>query len=245
MRQWQDEMRYKFNEDFRIYGVDFNVNQPSHWASFEKVIVSIDRAKTDTHSLIFGDSGSWDVIVFDEAHHLTKIGGQTVTQRYLLAERLQQMTDTFLFLTGTPHQGRTDQFVNLLLLLRPDLGRKFANVFTDPSVVADVVLRNRKSLVTDANGKFIFRGQDTRLVEAPLSESAKYFDLLLQEYLRNGYAASEAGGNAGRAIGFVMTTYRKLASSSIAAIELALQRRDAPIARHRTQWAASRVCFGV
>ena len=47
VRQWQDEMRYKFNEDFRIYGSDFNINQPSHWSSFEKVIVSIDRAKTD------------------------------------------------------------------------------------------------------------------------------------------------------------------------------------------------------
>ncbi len=227
VRQWQDEMRYKFNEDFRIYGVDFNVHQSSHWAGFEKVIVSIDRAKTDAHSLIIGDSGSWDVIVFDEAHHLTKIEGQAVTQRYLLAEKLQRMTDTFLFLTGTPHQGKTDQFINLLLLLRPDLGRRFANVFTDPSVVADVVLRNRKTLVTDASGKFIFRGQDTRLIEAPLSEPAKGFNALLQEYLRHGYDASAAGGNTARAVGFVMTTYRKLASSSIAAIERALQRRIA------------------
>ena len=39
VRQWQDEMRYKFDEDFRIYGLDFNINQPSHWTSYEKVIV--------------------------------------------------------------------------------------------------------------------------------------------------------------------------------------------------------------
>ena len=225
VRQWQDEMKFKFNEDFRIYGHDFNVNQTSHWSSYDKVIVSIDRAKSESHSLKFADSGYWDVIVIDEAHHLSKIEHQTITQRYRLAEKLQGMTDALIFLTGTPHQGKTDQFVNILLLLRPDLGRRFEQIFSDPSVVADVVLRNRKTLVTDAEGRFLFRGQDTNLVEVPLSESAKEFDEQLQEYLREGYAASEAGGNTGRAIGFVMTTYRKLASSSIAAIERALLRR--------------------
>ena len=227
VRQWQDEMKYKFNEDFRIYGLDFNVNQPSHWSSFDKVIVSIDRAKTSLHSAVFNDSGDWDVIVFDEAHHLSKIGGQATTQRYQLAEGLQSRTDKFIFLTGTPHQGKTDQFVNLVLLLRPDLGRRFARVFTDPAVVAEVILRNRKSLVTDAGGRFIFRGQEIYLVEVPLSEDAKDFDERLRLYLKRGYDAAIAGGVTGRAIGFVMTTYRKLASSSIAAIERALERRMA------------------
>ena len=225
VRQWQDEMRYKFNEDYRIYGLDFNINQPSHWSTFDKVIVSIDRAKSDTHWPIFTESGDWDVIVFDEAHHLSKIEHQSVTQRYQLAERLHGQTDTLLFLTGTPHQGSTQQFINVLLLLRPDLGHRFATVFSDPSVVAEVVLRNRKSLVTDANGKFIFRGQDTKLIDVPLSEEAREFDERLQRYLRLGYDAAAAGGTTGRAIGFVMTTYRKLASSSIAAIERALERR--------------------
>ncbi len=227
VRQWQDEMKYKFNEDFYIYGFDFHINQPSHWARYDKVIVSIDRAKADSHIPNFNDSGDWDVIVFDEAHHLSKMPGQAVTLRYRLAELLQSLTDTFIFLTGTPHQGNTEQFINLLRLLRPDLGSRFARLFTDPSVVAEVVLRNRKSLATDAGGNFLFRGQDTRLVRVPLADSAKDFDQRLQAYLKYGYAAAGEGGSTGRAIGFVMTTYRKLASSSIAAIELALERRSA------------------
>ena len=227
VQQWQDEMQYKFNEDFRIYGLDFSIRQPSHWVSFDKVIVSIDRAKSDLHSPIFSDSGFWDVIVFDEAHHLSKIEGAAVTQRYRLAERMQQLTDSLLFLTGTPHQGKTDQFVNVLLLLRPDLKARFAALYTDPSVVGEVVLRNRKSQVTDASGNFLFRGQDTNLVEVPLSDAARDFDLQLRRYIRYGYTASAAGGVTGRAVGFVMTTYRKLASSSVAAIERALQRRRA------------------
>ena len=223
--QWQDEMRYKFNQDFRIYGRDFFVYQPSHWATYDKVIVSVDRAKSDHHAPIFSDSGEWDVIVFDEAHHLSKIPSQSATQRYRLAEILRSHTDRLIFLTGTPHQGREPQFINLLILLRPDLRERFARVYSDPSVVAEVILRNRKSLATDAAGNFIFRGQDTHLVEVPLSDDARDFDYSLQRYLREGYAASRAGGTQGRAIGFVMTTYRKLASSSIAAIERALRRR--------------------
>lgn len=226
VRQWQDEMQYTFNEDSRIYGLDFNINQPSHWLSFDKVIVSIDRAKVDSHLSSFKDSGEWDVIVFDEAHHLSKIEAQATTLRYRLAENLQAMTDSLIFLTGTPHQGKTDQFANLLLLLRPDLSRRNRTMLSDPSVVAEIVLRNRKSLVTDASGNFIFKGQSTRLVEVPLSPTAAIFNAELQRYLQEGYAASESGGNTGRAIGFVMTTYRKLASSSVAAIERALIRRQ-------------------
>ena len=229
VQQWKDEMQDKFNEAFRIYGQDFSVARPAEWAThnYDKVIVSIDRAKAERHLPLFTASGSepWDVIVFDEAHHLSKISGEAVTQRYRLAEQLRLLTDEFIFLTGTPHQGDHERFVNLLRLLRPDLRRRFATLFSDPSVVAEIVLRNRKSQVTDAHGDFLFRGQDTRRVEVPFSDAARDFDNKLQDYIRHGYDAAAIGGSAGRAIGFVMTIYRKLASSSIAAIDQSLRRR--------------------
>lgn len=226
-RQWKDEMQHKFNEEFEIYGQDFNNPTPSIWESRRKVIVSVDRAKADTHRELFMQSGHWDIVIFDEAHHLSKVPNQATTQRYQLAAELRKQTDDFLFLTGTPHQGNHEQFVNLLLLLRPDLREQFGSMFTNQAVIADVILRNRKSQTTDAHGNFLFRGQDTRLVEVPLTEIAREFDEQLQSYVKRGYAAAESSGVTGRAIGFVMTTYRKLASSSIAAIEQSLQRRNA------------------
>lgn len=51
VKQWQEEMRFKFNEDFLIYGDDCRVNQASHWSMYDKVIVSIDRAKGTAHCL--------------------------------------------------------------------------------------------------------------------------------------------------------------------------------------------------
>ncbi len=225
-RQWKDEMKHKFNEEFEIYGADFNNPTPSIWEGRKKVIVSIDRAKADDHKELFNQSGYWDIVIFDEAHHLSKLPNQATTQRYQLAAELRKQTDDFLFLTGTPHQGNHEQFVNLLLLLRPDLREQFGNIFTNQSIIAEVILRNRKSQATDAHGNFLFRGQDTRLVEVPLAKVAREFDEQLQSYVKRGYAAAESGGATGRAIGFVMTTYRKLASSSIAAIEQSLRRRS-------------------
>ncbi len=225
VRQWQDEMEDKFDESFNIYGLDFTIRQPSHWSGHDRVIVSIDRAKTDSHKLNFSDSGFWDLIVFDEAHHLTKLEHQATTLRFRLAESLRPLTDAFIFLTGTPHSGKTEQFVNMLSLLRPDLYERLSRVFTDSSVVGEIVLRNDKSKVTNANGDLIFCGQDTKMIDVPLSPSAQAFDAQLQEYLRDGYAMAESRGATGRAIGFVMTTYRKLASSSIAAIENSLKKR--------------------
>ena len=225
VRQWKDEMQYKFNETYQIYGINFAIDSNADWATYDKVIVSIDRAKSELHSHWFRNSRYWDVIIFDEAHHLSKIPNQATTQRYGLARQLRRLTDSFIFLTGTPHQGDSMQFINLLRLLRPDLSRRLSNIFTDPSIVADIVMRNRKSNATDANGEFLFRGQTTRRIEVQTSESARDFDEQLQQYVREGYAASEMRGVQGRAIGFVMTTYRKLSSSSIAAIEGALRRR--------------------
>ena len=229
VRQWQDEMQLKFNETYEIYGQDFHLQQLAHWPLHEKVIVSIDRAKSEKNSSLFAQSGAWDVIVFDEAHHLNKVDRQRVTQRFRLAEQMQALTDSFIFLTGTPHRGKREQFANLLLLLRPDLKGRLAKMHSDPSVIAEVVLRNRKSRVTDASGNLLFRGLTTHRVEVPFSAAAEAFDHSLQAYIRDGYAAADVGGVEGRAVNFVMTTYRKLAASSIAAIERALKRRLAKL----------------
>ena len=42
VRQWQDELSYKFAQEARIYGRDFTVNKPEHWKLYDQVIVSIE-----------------------------------------------------------------------------------------------------------------------------------------------------------------------------------------------------------
>jgi superfamily II DNA or RNA helicase len=224
-RQWQDELQFKFDQDYQIYGRDFLVNKPEHWKLHDHVIVSLDLAKRDEHMTTFRQAGGWDVVVFDEGHKLTRYASGERAQRYKLAEMLRPAADAFLLLSGTPHQGYADRFISLLDLVRPDLRPQLHTLETNPEIVSELILRNRKSEVTDADGAFIFKGQKVHRVPIEPSDETRHFQALLRDYLVRGYKAGAAAGTAGRAIGFVMTTYRKLASSSIAAIEHALELR--------------------
>jgi hypothetical protein len=224
-RQWRDEMYSKFGETYRIYGRDFFVEEPDHWKLYDHVIVSLDLAKRDEHLASLRAAGGWDVVVFDEGHKLTRHASGERAQRYKLAEGLRDQADAFLLLSGTPHQGYTDRFIGLLDLIRPDLRDQNHTLDANPEIVREMILRNRKATVTDAEGNLIFRGHEVHRVPIEPSPTTAKFQQQLQRYLTQGYKARDERGAIGRAIGFVMVTYRKLASSSIAAIERALQRR--------------------
>lgn len=225
VRQWRDELHYKFAQDAFIYGDDFNINKAENWRMYDRVIVSMDLAKRENHMHKFSQADSWDIVVFDEGHKLTRYSSGERADRYKLAEMLRPMADSFILLSGTPHQGYTDRFVAILELVRPDLRARIRTIEANPEIVSEMILRNRKNEVTDADGELIFKGQVVHRVPISPSDGTKHFQHLLDNYLRNGYRAGEEKGAAGRAIGFVMTTYRKLSSSSVAAIERALRLR--------------------
>jgi hypothetical protein len=234
-RQWQQELRDRFGlRDAVVYGEDFTVSDPAQWRLYDTVIASMDRLKTEAHLELLRQAPHWDLVVFDEAHRLTRSRyglKLNASERYRLAQTLRAHTEDLLLLTGTPHQGKLDRFEALLELLRPGKvwRERIQNLRQHPELLADLIIRNRKADVTDADGQFLFRGKVTRAITAPLGEAEQQFEAALAAYLRRGYAASrearQPGSQAALAIGFVMTVYRKLAASSLAAIETALRRR--------------------
>jgi len=230
VKQWQDELHGKFGfDDFMIYGNDFQINDPKHWKLYDHVIGSVDRFKSDTHLGKLLNAGYWDLVVFDEAHNLSRIQSgmkYKSTERYRLSAALRRMTDSILLLTATPHQGKHDKFQSLLELIRPEWKPQIQSLALNPSILREMVVRNNKADVTDAEGNFIFQGKITRAIPVAMGKEEKSFDRRLSQYLKTGYAAGQSqGGHQGRAIGFVMTIYRKLAASSSAAIHQALVRR--------------------
>ncbi len=228
-QQWQEELHYKFKLDkFQIYGEDFIINETRHWKMYDHVIGSIDRLKDPVHLESLLKADPWDLIVFDEGHRLTRRQyGQKLdaSQRFELAAHLRSKTDALILLTATPHQGMHDKFTALLELLHPERQDDIAMLSLNPEILREMVFRNHKADVTDANGEFIFRGKSTFALRVAASPEAKSFDRTLQNYLKQGYAAGKAMGIRGNTIGFVMTVYRKLAASSVAAIQSALIRR--------------------
>lgn len=87
------------------------------------VVASIHKAVANAD--LVAASGPWDVLIVDEAHHLTDYSpdGGDPQERMRLVRRLvtERLTPSgrLLLLSGTPHQGHLDRFKNLLRLLSP------------------------------------------------------------------------------------------------------------------------------
>lgn len=246
-RQWQEEMREKFNLDFVIYGnavaKSFGGDGQHFWKQ-PRVIASIDTLK-QPHILATLADTNWDLVVFDEAHKLTAYDGY-YADRYRVAEKLAQdgNVKAEIFLTATPHQGNPERFYHLMNLVRPDLFPNFRTFNSTRKRLPEAMIRNRKGEVTDATGKPLFHGiYPTQAIKVPLSEAELKFLSALHDYLRAGYQNIEGKTSPqSNAIGFVLTTFQKLASSSRAAIEGALTQRLAALqAAARRKGPATRV----
>lgn len=232
-RQWQAELRDRFGfREALVYGEDFQITDETQWRLYDIVIVSMDRLKQENHLERLRQAGRWDLAVFDEAHRLSRrqYGLKLdATDRYRMAVEVRQLADALLLLTGTPHQGDLDRFQALLELLRPGAQwrQRILDVELHPEILSGMIIRNRKADVTDAQGNFIFKGKFTRAIEAEIGEQERAFEEALGRYFRLGYQTSERRRNqrGALAVGFVMTTYRKLAASSSLAIHRALERR--------------------
>jgi len=227
--QWKEELHHKFGlSNFSIYGENFTIDEAREWKMYDHVIGSIDRLKDDGHLDKLIRAEPWDLVIFDEAHRLSRrqYGMQfDASQRFELANLLRKRTEAMVLLTATPHQGKQDKFQSLLMLLNPSRQKEIETLSFNPEILSEMMFRNNKSDVTDDQGNFIFVGKTTHALKVNSDEKARVFDKSLQSYLRRGYSAAESLGQTGRAIGFVMTVYRKLAASSAKAIHSALLRR--------------------
>ncbi|WP_421182175.1 DEAD/DEAH box helicase [Aeromonas enteropelogenes] len=230
-QQWKEELHQKFGfGDFRIYGDNFTIDEPREWGMYNHVIGSVDKLKDTEHLMKLMQADSWDIIIFDEAHRLSRRQNglsYDSSMRFKLAQSLRKKTDALVMLSATPHQGKHDKFISLLELLRPDLKKEIATLKLNPQLLKEMLYRNNKSDVTDAAGNFIFQGKLTKAITVEINEAFSAFDKDLQNYLRRGYTQAKSLGSVGNAIGFVMTVYRKLAASSAKAINSALKRRKA------------------
>ena len=125
--QWEYEMKMRFNERFVVYNrhkeEELKTANPGEniWSQNENVLCSYGFAKRRTENIATADL-FWDLIIFDEAHHLrrrcvgTKINS---TKNYKLAEALGGRCNSVLLLTATPLQLDTFEFYSLIKLLDP------------------------------------------------------------------------------------------------------------------------------
>ncbi|MBI4487688.1 MAG: DEAD/DEAH box helicase [Deltaproteobacteria bacterium] len=245
--QWQEEMQDKFGQFFEIFQRDFHTINPRIWDLKACAIASLDCLKRKEHKEKLLENRKWDLIIFDEAHRLSaRDYGESKTektQNYRLAEDLKDHADALLLVTATPHQGDAShsRFRHLLGLLdnRIDFGGLDEETLTLWSYAVreprgngyrpykEYILRTPKMNVTDSQGKKIFRGRDTHTLRFPMFRDEAAFYREVSKYISAGYRMVEHLKDRYRklAIGFVLTVFQKLASSSTHAIKAALYGR--------------------
>lgn len=233
MKQWQDELESKFGQQFSIYDRDelHNVRITNEvganpWAITPRVIASMDFIKRREGPFRELSTTRWDVVIIDEAHHLTGGRGQDdVTDRHRLAQWLSDASDALLLLTATPHDGYDESFSSLLSLLEPSL------VMPDGSVSyarygRHLVRRLKRHIRnTDGTPKFLERQVEPLPVVLSDAEHALQRAVLNQARDLEAFAATLRRGDEAEAVRLVATVLKKRAASSRAALASTVRTR--------------------
>ncbi|MCX6348145.1 MAG: helicase-related protein, partial [Candidatus Aureabacteria bacterium] len=236
--QWQRELKEKFDEKFFILkGGDirdqFGVNQ---WLEQNTIIASLDLAKRE--DILPGlRQVHWDLVIVDEAHHMSWTPPARKTARYALGELLRDTTDHFLLLTATPHKGDPGNFSLFLQLLDQDafadirsireaMERRRAPFYLRRTKEAMVYFPERKPDGTWV-AKKIFTKRITHTVDFQIdgAEFELYKEITRFVKRQSAKAAAQGDDPRARAVGFLMALFQRRLTSSTYAVRHSLENR--------------------
>lgn len=230
VNNWHRELNEVFNLNFEVFGSEGDVTdrKSNAFAKHDRLIASVDTLKLRPRVKRLQDAPPWDLVVFDEAHHLSayKRGSKVEkTENYRLAEVLKAHTRDLILLSATPHQGDHFRFWMLAQLLDPTLFRSPDDMVENRHRLNTVIFRRTKADACRPDGTTLFARRWVHTESFVMSEPERAFYNDLQVYLMDGFALAKRQGSQGRALGFVMTIFQKIAASSFAAVHRTLRRR--------------------
>lgn len=230
VNNWHRELNEVFHLDFEVFGSEGDVTdrKTNAFAKHDRLIASIDTLKRPQRVKKLLDAPMWDLVVFDEAHHLTasRSGNKiTKTENYKLAEALRGHTRDLLLLSATPHQGEHYRFWMLVQLLDSTLFKSPEDMVENRHRLNTLVFRRTKADACRPDGSPLFARRSVHTESFTMNEAERVFYAELRSYLEDGFELAKRQGNQGRALGFVMAIFQKIAASSFAAVRRTLRRR--------------------
>lgn len=239
VNNWHRELNEVFNLNFEVFGSEGDVTdrKSNAFAKHDRLIASIDTLKRKARVKKLEEAPKWDLVVFDEAHHLTafKSGGKVKkTENYKLAESLRDHSRDLLLLSATPHQGDHFRFWMLIQLLDSTLFNSPEEMVRERHRLNSVVVRRTKADACKPDGTALFARRWVHTESFLMNDRERLFYAGLNEYLQDGFALAKRQGNKGMALGFVMTIFQKIAASSFAAVARTLRRRLIALTVHES-----------
>ena len=230
VNNWHRELNEVFNLNFEVFGSEGDVTDRKSNA-FEKhnlLIASIDTLKLKSRMARLKAAPPWDLVVFDEAHHLSAYrqnGKLKKTQNFKLAEMLKEHTRDLVLLSATPHQGDHFRFWMLVQMLNPTLFNTPSEMVEHRHRLNTVIFRRTKADACRPDGSTLFARRQVQTEAFTMSATEKTFYDALVVYLQDGFALAKRRGTQGQGLAFVMTIFQKIAASSFAAVQRTLRRR--------------------
>lgn len=230
VNNWHRELNEVFNLDFEVFGSEGDITdrKTNAFAKHDRLIASIDTLKRPARIKRLLDAPRWDMVVFDEAHHLTayRTGGKVrKTENYKLAEALKDHSRDLMLLSATPHQGNHFQFWMLAQLLNPTLFGSPEEMLENRHRLNTVMFRRTKADACQPDGSPLFARRWVHTESFLMNQEERLFYEKLREYLEDGFDLARRQGGQGRALGFLMAIFQKIAASSFAAVRRTLKRR--------------------
>lgn len=144
VKQWQFELQNKFNMEFTIYDgkkvkelkkkplfrQKTTFRNPFYFDNL--IICSLQFARNRKYIKLLSEI-SWDIVVFDEAHHLRRYllnystGNYRNTLNYELAYNLSQNSHSLLLLSATPLQLHSFELYSLIELIQREAFDNFSD----------------------------------------------------------------------------------------------------------------------
>ncbi|MFX0074891.1 MAG: SNF2-related protein [Candidatus Hermodarchaeota archaeon] len=144
VKQWQFEMQNKFNIEFTMYdgkkvkelkknGTYKSANKLQNPFYYDNLIICSLQFARNRRYIDLLSQISWDIVIFDESHHLRRYlinattGNYRETLNYELARHLSLTTESLLLLSATPLQLHSFELYSLIELIQREAFDNFSD----------------------------------------------------------------------------------------------------------------------